>query len=175
MDTKDLALDVLDRVHGVLQRVLRDLGGDELHRLPHPESNSIAWLVWHLTRVQDVSVSGLAEQDQVWVSEGWHATFGMEADLEQDGFGHTPEDVASFRAPSAQALLDYHESVLACSKAYVSGLAPEGFDRELNQPQYQPLPTVGVRLVSVISDNLQHAGQAAYLLGLFQGRGWQPF
>ena len=175
MDTKDFALEALNRIHGVLQRVLSDLGSEDLHRLPHPESNSIAWLVWHLTRVQDVSVSGLAELEQAWVSEGWHATFGMEADPEQDGFGHTPEDVASFRAPSAQALLDYHESVLARSTTFVSGLAPEDFDRELNQPQFQPLPTVGVRLVSVLSDNLQHAGQAGYLRGLFQGRGWQPF
>ncbi|MGQ4810191.1 hypothetical protein NKDENANG_03640 [Candidatus Entotheonellaceae bacterium PAL068K] len=33
----------------------------------------------------DMAVSGLAEQDQDWVNEQWHATFGLEADPEQDG------------------------------------------------------------------------------------------
>jgi hypothetical protein len=71
--------------------------------------------------------------------------------------------------------LDYHDHVAERSKTYVAGLAAEDFDRTLNEPQWQPLPTVGVRLVSVISDNLQHAGQAAYLRGLFQGKGWLPY
>jgi hypothetical protein len=83
--------------------------------------------------------------------------------------------VAAFRAPAVQTLLDYHESVIQQSKAYVSELAAADFDRVLDEPQYQPPPTVGVRLVSVLADNLQHAGQAAYLRGLFQGRGWQQF
>jgi hypothetical protein len=76
---------------------------------------------------------------------------------------------------SGHTLLDYHESVLERSKNHVAGLTPEALDRELNEPQWQPLPTVGVRLVSVLSDNLQHAGQAAYLRGLIQGKGWLPY
>lgn len=172
MEAKDLVLDALGRVHRVLQRTLNGLTLDELHRQPHPESNTIAWLAWHLTRVQDVAISGLAELEQAWISQAWHAKFDMAADPDQDGFGHTPEQVTGFRVASARVLLEYHESVLERSKTYVSGLSPEAFDRELNQPQFQPLPTVGMRLVSVISDNLQHAGQAAYLRGLFQGRGW---
>jgi hypothetical protein len=99
----------------------------------------------------------------------------MPADPKQDGFGYTPEDVAAFRVPAGQLLLDYHESVLERSKNYVASLTPEAFDRELNEPQWQPLPTVGVRLVSVLSDNLQHAGQVAYLRGLIQGKGWLPY
>ncbi len=175
MEAKDFMIDALDRIHSLLQRTLRDLTPAELHRQPSSDTNSIAWLVWHLTRVQDISLSGIMEEEQLWTSQGWHAAFEMDADPDQDGFGDTPEQVAAFRAPSAQTLLDYHESVSSRSKSYVSGLAPEAFDRELNQPQFQPLPTVGVRMVSVISDNLQHAGQAAYLRGLFQGKGWQPF
>jgi hypothetical protein len=81
--------------------------------------------------------------------------------------------VAAFRADSVQLLLDYHDSVSARSKAFVGSLAPADFDRQLNEPQYQPIPTVGVRVVSILSDNLQHAGQTAYLRGLWQGIGWR--
>jgi hypothetical protein len=175
MQPHDLIIAALERIHGILQRTLDGLSLEELHHQPRADANSIAWLVWHLTRVQDVSLSGIADEEQLWVTQGWHAKFARPADPKLDGFGHTPEDIAAFRVPSGQTLLDYHESVLERSKSYVAALTPEALDRELNEPQWQPLPTVGVRLVSVLSDNLQHAGQAAYLRGLIQGRGWLPY
>jgi len=175
MEAKDIVLDALERVRGLLHRTLDGLTLEESHRQPRSDANSIAWLAWHLTRVQDTSVSGLMAQEPVWISQGWYAKFDMEADADNDGFGHTPEQVAAFRAPSIEVLLGYHDDVAERSKGYVLGLAAADFDRTLNQPQWQPLPTVGVRLVSVLSDNLQHAGQAAYLRGLFQGKGWLPY
>jgi hypothetical protein len=173
MEAKDLALDALDRIHRILHRTLSGLTLDELHRQPSSDTNSIAWLTWHLTRVQDNGISGLFAQEQAWISQGWHAKFAMEPDPDNEGQGHTPEQVAAFRASSVQLLLDYHDSVSARSKAFISGLAAADFDRQLDEPQYQPLPTVGVRVVSILSDNLQHAGQAAYLRGLWQGIGWR--
>lgn len=175
MEVKDIVLDALERIRGSLHRTLDGLTLAEIHRQPQSDSNSIAWLVWHLTRVQDTSISGLMGQAQFWVSQGWHAKFDMEPDAADEGFGHTPEQVSAFRAPSVETLLDYHDHVAERSKTYVAGLAAADFERTLNEPQWQPLPTVGVRLVSVISDNLQHAGQAAYLRGLFQGKGWLPY
>jgi hypothetical protein len=175
MQPHDLIIAALERIHGILQRTLDGLSLEELHHQPRADANSIAWLVWHLTRVQDVSLSGIADEEQLWVTQGWHAKFARPADPKLDGFGHTPEDIAAFRVPSGQTLLDYHERVLDRSKSYVAALTPEALDRELNEPQWQPLPTVGVRLVSVLSDNLQHAGQAAYLRGLIQGQGWLPY
>lgn len=170
MEAKDLMLEALGRIRSVLHRSLTDLTLDEIHRQPQAGANSIAWLAWHLTRVQDVSISGLAGLEQAWVSQGWHAKFDLAPDPDYDGYGHTPAQVAAFRVPAVQTLLDYHESVQERSKTYVSGLAPADFDRTLNEPQWHPLPTVGVRLVSVLSDNLQHAGQAAYLRGLWQAK-----
>ena len=173
METKDIVIDALERIRGILHRTLAGLTPDEIQRQPTPDSNSIAWLTWHLTRVQDNGISGLFDQEQAWISQGWHAQFGMAPDPDNEGQGHTPEQVAAFRAPSIQTLLDYHDSVSTRSKNFVAGLTPAGFNRELNEPQYQPRPTVGVRLVSILSDNLQHAGQVAYLRGVWQGIGWR--
>lgn len=175
MNANDVVLEGLERIRGILQRSLNGLSLDDLHRQPAPDSNSIAWLAWHLTRVQDVSVSGLATQEQLWFNQGWEDRFSLPSGASDDGFGHTPEQVAAFRAPSAQALLDFHDAVLERFRTYVSGLTAADFDRVLDEPQWQPPPTVGVRLVSVLSDNLQHAGQAAYLRGLWQGKGWQRY
>ncbi len=175
MDAKDLLLEALERIRSLTQRTLDGLTLDDSHRQPNPDTNSIAWLVWHLTRVQDTSLSGVMGIEQAWVTQGWHAKFDLPPDLKMDGFGDTLEQVAAFRAPSVQVLLDYHNHIAERSKAYVVKLTGTDLDRTLNEPQWQPLPTVGIRLVSVISDNLQHAGQAAYLRGLFQGKGWLPY
>ncbi len=173
MEAKDIVIDALERIRSILHRTLAGLTLDELQRQPTPDSNSIAWLTWHLTRVQDNGISGLFGQEQAWISQGWHAQFGMAPDPDNEGQGHTPQQVAAFRAPSIQTLLDYHDSVSTRSKTFVGGLAPADFNRELDEPQYQPRPTVGVRLVSILSDNLQHAGQVAYLRGVWQGIGWR--
>lgn len=173
MEAQELIHDGLDRIRSILHRTLPGLSLDELHRQPSPETNSIAWLTWHLTRVQDNGLSGLFAREQSWITEGWHAKFGLGPDPDYEGQGDTPAQVAAFRVPSAQLLLDYHDSVSARSKRFMQGLTAADFDRELNEPQYQPLPTVGVRCVSILSDNLQHAGQVAYLRGLWHGMGWR--
>ena len=173
MEAKDMVVEALERIRSILHRTLTGLTLDETHRQPKPDTNSIAWLTWHLTRVQDNGISGLFDQEQAWISQGWHAKFAMEPDPNNEGQGHTPEQVAAFHASSVQLLLDYHDSVSTRSKTFVGSLAPADFDRQLNEPQYQPVPTVGVRLVSILSDNLQHAGQTAYLRGLWQGMGWR--
>ena len=49
--------------------------------------------------------------------------------------------------------------------AYLATVAPEDLDRVVDE-RWDPPVTLGVRLVSVLSDDLQHAGQAAYARGL---------
>jgi len=175
MEGAQMVADALERIKGILQRVLMGLPNDDLHRQPRHDCNPIAWLAWHLTRVQDDHLSNLAVREQAWTADGWHARFGMEADPHNLGGGHTPSQVAAFRTPDAQTLLDYHNAVLERSKAYLETLATADLDRVLDEPQWQTPVTVGVRLMSVINDNTQHAGQAAYLRGLFHGLGWQRF
>jgi hypothetical protein len=101
--------------------------------------------------------------------------FNRPADSRDGGFGDTPEQVAAFRSPGIQTLLDYHRAVLERSKRYFLTLAKTELDRELNEPMFQPVPTVGVRLISIMDDAMVHAGQAAYVRGLRQGKGWQKY
>jgi hypothetical protein len=132
----------------------------------------MGWLTWHLTRLQDHHIANLTGEKQLWVSDRWHARFNRASELEDMGFRHSSEDVAAFKSPDVETLLDYHRSVLERMKRYISSLSAADLDQELNEPWFQPLPTVGMRLVSIMSDNLQHAGQVAYLRGLLKGKGW---
>jgi hypothetical protein len=172
MEGAALIADALGRVNAILHRSLKGASAAMLCRMPAPHSNSMAWLAWHLTRVQDDHVSDLAGLPELWTSEGWHARFGMEPDEEETGQGHTFKQVAAFKVKSAKVLLDYQDAAFGRSKAYLARVKPKDLDRELDEPQYDPLPTVGVRLVSIVSDNSQHAGQVAYLRGHFERKRW---
>ena len=174
MEVKGLVSDALGRVRGTVRGVLRDLTIEQILYRPSDESNSIAWLLWHLTRVQDHHLSDLLGQPQAWVSQGWHARFNLPPEPLNTGTGHTPEQVAALRPPDVQTLQDYHDAVYERTKEYLETVTSADLDVELDEPQYQPLPTLGVRLVSIINDNTQHVGQAAYLKGVIRGKGWAP-
>jgi uncharacterized damage-inducible protein DinB len=175
MDCKDLLLDGFGRIAENMQVCLDGLSPDQLVYRPAEQANSIGWLAWHLTRVQDDHVSDLARRPQAWIEQGWHARFDRPADEEDTGFGHSAEEVARLRPASARLLLDYYRAVHARSLEYLGGLSCADLDRVLeDEPWWDPPVTVGVRLVSVIDDCTQHSGQMAYIRGLLEARHWFP-
>jgi len=171
MEWQELLIDGYGRVLEALEEALDGMTQDDLNQQPHPDCNSMGWLTWHLTRVQDDHIADLMGEKQFWISEEWHAKFNRAPRAKDIGFGHSSEDVAAFKSPDVETLLGYHRAVLERTKRYISSLSASDLDRELNEPWYQPLPTVGVRLISVMSDDLQHAGQVAYIRGLLKGKG----
>ena len=165
MHSKELLKDAYSRIQELVHISVRDLGREKLTYRPEPGANSIAWLVWHLTRIQDDHVSDIAGMDQAWVKEGWAEKFGMEPDPENDGRGHGPDEVAAIAPDSPEPLLGYHEAVYQRTLAYLDTVDESELDRIIDH-SYDPPVSVGVRLVSVVSDNIQHAGQARYLRGI---------
>lgn len=170
METRELLADAFGRIREEVHAVAEGLDADGLAFRPDPEANSIAWLLWHLTRVQDDHVSEMAGRAQAWVADGWSARFGMAPDPADTGFGHAPAQVGALRPAAAGDLLAYHDAVAERTLAYLAGLDAGELDRVLDR-SWDPPVTVGVRLVSVIGDCLQHAGQAAYVRGLLARRG----
>jgi len=175
MEWHDLLADGYGRVPEFLKSVLSGLTQDDLNWQPRPDSNSIGWLTWHLTRQQDAQIASLIGEEQLWTKDGWHSKFNRPADPEDTGFGHTPEQASAFKSPDFETLLDYQRAVLERSTRYFLTLSKTDLDRELDEPWFQPLPTVGVRLVSILEDSLLHAGQVAFIRGLRQGKGWQRY
>jgi uncharacterized damage-inducible protein DinB len=171
VDCKDLVIDGLGRVGESLQVALEGLSAEQLAFKPGDHANSIGWLAWHLTRVEDDHISELAGRAQAWIEDGWHDRFGRPADTADTGFGHTPAQVAAFKPDSAQLLLDYYAAVHARSLEYVQKLSCQDMDRVIDT-NWDPPVTAGVRLISVINDCTQHVGQMAYARGLIENRKW---
>ena len=169
MEWRQFIVDIYERISQVLETALEGLTQDDLNQQPNPDSNSIGWLAWHLTRAQDRAIGDLIGEGQLWIKDGWYSRFNRSPDPQDVGFGHSLEDVAAFRSPDIQTLLAYHHAVVERSKHYISKLSETDLGRKLDHPRY---PTVEARLLGVISDNLQHAGQVAYVHGLLKGKGW---
>jgi hypothetical protein len=151
--------------------VLAGLVVADLDRQPHRDCNSIGWTAWHLTRVQDSQIADLMGVEQLWTKNGWYKKFRRPADPDDTGYGHTPEQVRAFESPGAKTQLEYLRPVVERTKRYVASLSPAALDRKLDEPWFKPLPTVGVRIVSVLADCHQHAGQASYIRGLLHAEG----
>ncbi|MFC1909392.1 DinB family protein [Chloroflexota bacterium] len=175
MEWHDLLLDGYGRVQELLKHVLDGLTQNDLDWQPRNDCNGIGWLAWHLTRQHDAQIAALIGEEQLWIKNKWYDKLNRSADPGDLGFGHTPEQVAAFMSPDAKTLLDYHSDVLGRSKRYILSLSENDLDKELDEPWFKPLPTVGVRLISIMDDAVIHAGQAAYVRGLRQGKGWQKY
>ncbi|WP_024802652.1 DUF664 domain-containing protein [Nocardia sp. BMG51109] len=162
----DVLVDAYERIREVVHEAADGLDEQALTYRIDPGANSIAWLIWHLTRVQDDHVADVAGTEQVWTAQGWYDRFALPIGKDATGYGDGPADVARIQAP-ADLLTGYYDAVHEQTLHYLRGLTDADLDRVVDT-FWTPPVTLGVRLVSVIGDDLQHAGQAAYLRGVIQ-------
>ena len=158
-------VDAFGRIKEEVHSVVDGLSVEQSVYRIDPDANSIAWLVWHLTRVQDDHIADAAGIDQVWTTQGWADRFGLPFAPEAVGYGQSSAEVAAVRVDSLDLLTGYHDAVHEQTVQYVRDLADADFERVVDE-RWDPPVTLGVRIVSVVSDALQHVGQAAFVRGV---------
>jgi hypothetical protein len=161
--------EAFSRVRAVVHSAVDDVSVGVLTYRADAEANTIAWLVWHLSRVQDDHVAELVGEEQVWITGGWAERFDLPFDPRATGYGQSADEIAGVRT-DAELLGLYYDAVHAQTMAYLGTLRDEDFDRIVD-PSWNPPVTLAVRLVSILADDLQHAGQASYALGLAKRAG----
>lgn len=164
----ELLLDGFGRIRGMVHSVLDGLSQADAEFRIDGTANSIAWLIWHLTRVQDDHVAEAGGLEQVWMS-GWADRFALPLEPADHGYGHSSDQVGAVRAP-CELLADYHEATYEQTVSFVKGLTEADLATIVDR-RWDPPVTMAVRLVSVLSDDLAHAGQAAYVRGILERRG----
>jgi len=168
MTISDVLCDAFNRVRENVEEVATGLSADDLAWRPGPQANSIGWLLWHLTRVQDDHVAKAADRGQIWITDGWVERFALPFDAHATGYGHRPEDVAAVRIGASKLLVDYHDAVHARTVGWLRTLADDAYDRVVDTFGGEDI-TLAVRIVSVVDDDAQHVGQASYVRGLIEG------
>jgi hypothetical protein len=169
MESRDLLVDAFGRVQGIVHAVVDGLSVEQLTHRPGPDANSIAWLVWHLTRIEDDHVADLAGREQAWAREDWVERFALPFDPAATGYGHESDEVAAVRVP-ADLLVGYQDAVHGDCVRYLASVDAAELDRIVDT-RWDPPVSAGVRLVSVIGDAFEHGGQAAYVRGLLVNNG----
>jgi uncharacterized damage-inducible protein DinB len=171
MTIAELLADAFGRVHETVHEAVDGLTPGQLAFRPDSGSNSIAWLVWHLARIQDDHIADVAGTGQVWTAGAsgstWADRFGLPFGVSATGYGQGSEAVAAVQVRSGELLTGYYDAVHEETIRFVEGLTDADLDRVVDKA-WDPPVTLGVRLVSVISDDLQHVGQAAYLRGIIE-------
>lgn len=163
----------LQRNWDMVSTAVEGVDDEALFLMPNDQSNSIAWLVWHMTRVADRFIhSRFQETGQLWTAGGWHDQFGMPADPDEFGIGWSAEQVANWSCPSRKVLMGYYDAVNASVRDYIIGLDSRGLERQV--PAAAPGTTMSVAdgIGILVWDNIVHGGQVAYIRGYFQGMGW---
>ena len=165
VNVNELLSDAFGRLPALVRSAVAGLDAEQLRRPPAPGANTVGWLVWHLTRIQDDHVAELIGDEQIWVTGPWAPRFGLAADPDDTGYAHGPEQVLAVRPESGKVLVDYYEAVHARTAALLEAVTEEDLSRIVDR-SWDPPVTMGVRLVSVLGDDLQHVGQAAYVRGV---------
>jgi hypothetical protein len=160
----ELLADAFDRIREIVHSEVEDASIELLTFRADPQANTIAWLVWHLTRVQDDHIAELLGEEQVWNTGGWADRFDLPFDPGATGYGQSAAEAADVRA-DAGFLVGYYDAVHARTIDYLHTLAEADFARIVDT-SWTPPVTLAVRLVSILSDDLQHAGQVSYVRGL---------
>lgn len=169
MDSIQVLVELFDRIPEHVAEAVEGLSADQLATSPEPGSNSIGWLVWHLTRVQDHHVAELLDEEQLWVTGSWAGRFGLTADPADTGYGHTRREMERVRPAGPDALVEYYAAVAARTRDFLHRLDGPDLDRVVDE-RWTPPVTLGVRLVSVADDDVQHAAQARYVRGVLSRR-----
>lgn len=170
---RDLLRDAFTRLIEHVEQVADGLTDEVSFWRPTPEANSIAWLLWHSARGQDLQLCDIAGVEQVWTRDGWVERLALDLprrgdpdfDVAKDiGYGHSAEDVGKVRAP-VDLLVGYYRAVHHVTLEYLATVTPDELARIVD-PRWDPPVTAGVRLVSIVDDCAQHLGQAAYVRGI---------
>lgn len=163
----DILTDAFGRVHESMHGLLAGMDVPALLWRPDADANPIGWLAWHLARVQDDHVAGVAEVPQVWTGQGYAQRFALPYPVEAIGYGQTSQDVGRFTVPGGDLLLAYHDAVHEQTLQVLGSLTDY---EQIVDERWDPPVTAAVRLVSVIGDTLMHLGQIGYVRGLWERR-----
>src|SRR5882762_2802078 len=119
MNSTELLADAYGRIQEVVHEAVDGLDEEELATAVGEGANTVGWLIWHLTRVQDDHIAEVAGAEQIWTAQGWRQRFGLPFPAGATGYGDGPDEVAAVRVKSADLLTGYHDAVYESTVRYV--------------------------------------------------------
>jgi hypothetical protein len=163
---RQLLLDAFGRIPEMVHDVVDGLTPGQLAARLDNKANSIAWLVWHVSRIEDDHLAELAGRPQVWTTGGWAKRWHLPFNTADTGYGHTAREVAAVTG-DPKLLLGYFDAVHDMTVQFIRTVTAADLDRVIDA-DWDPPVTMGVRLISVAGHNFEQAAQAAFIRGLLE-------
>ena len=165
METNEILLASLNESMGYLTRSLDGLTQEEITWTPTPHSNSLAFILWHVTRAQDFWVNEIIRRSSsIYETEGWREKLGTPKDT---GTGYTEEQLRAWPTPRLEDLRGYARAMYLSTRSLLDSIAPEDLARTC-QPSGAEM-TIGASLTHLITEIAMHVGQIDYLRGVHRG------
>ena len=166
MEAKELIVRSLEESQGFLNRVLDGLTQEEVAWTPKAHCNSIAFILWHLGRVEDIWINRvIRHEEEAYEAEGWQEKLGTPAG--ESGARYTLEQLQAWPVPKLEIIRGYANSVREKTKAFLQSLTPEKLSEVANLGRSSD--TIGAILGHLITEIALHVGQVGYLRGLHRG------
>ena len=166
MEAKELILKSLEQSQRFLTNALDGLTQEEAAWSPSPECNSIAFILWHMTRVEDFFVNRIIQREtELYEAEGWREKLGTPA--KDSGYEYTVEQLQAWPAPKLETLQGYAISVREKTLAFLKAMPPEKLS-EVPRPDRSP-DSIGDTLGRISTEIALHVGQICYLRGMQRG------
>lgn len=105
--------------------IIGDLSETQMRLIPPKSEHSIAWLIWHITRIEDITMNLLvAGSPQVFYRDGWFERLGVSA-VDTGNTMDKGDIIKLSQTIQIESLLDYRISVGRRTEEIVSGLEPQ--------------------------------------------------
>jgi len=171
MELKEFALRSLDDARAAMMQSLDGLSDEEVLWQPQPGANHIAFILWHMARIEDWFFQYMFQRvPQVWEAERWHEKLNLPDDPRVTGWGYTADEVASFPHLRLRDLLEYVTAVRGKTVDYIQSAEPATFDQEVKS-RILGDTTVGLMIAHLVAEVCQHAGHVCFIRGLLRGPG----
>jgi hypothetical protein len=165
MEVSDYIRSELENLDRTTTRVLEGISYSEATWRPGPGCNSIALILYHSARFEDMIQSKVINNREVWETEKWYEKLKLPPN--DIGVFKTAEEVAAFSVPSIKDLQDYYKVVRIQALSAVKSITPERLDQVIHLPFGEF--SVSAMFVMTVSHQSQHIGEMSYLRGLQRG------
>ncbi len=166
MNLNDLVIMSLEENTGYVAQAVKELTQDELAWMPKPHSNSIAFLMWHLARVEDLWIQRLIQGGKdIYETDGWYKKFGTPA--QDGGMGYDVAKLKAWPVPKLALLKEYAAAVRKNTIKFVKSLTEKQLEEVKDYHFFKN--TVGWALSHLVSEVGEHSGQIGYIKGMMKG------
>ena len=160
----------LKRLHEALDGSLTGLTPEQRHAVPHPQANSIAWVVWHVVRTEDGIVRWVIQNRRtpVWTEGGYAEKLGLPPVTQ--GTGMPTAEAHALRINDVELWGEYVRKVWASTDEFFAGADPALFDKTITVKPLGEMTVLRALTQVCVSHSNTHVGEIALLRTLVGAR-----